>query len=163
MQYTLTREGFWRSRWAARGADGGDLFVMRSVGSFSVNYELTDLAGTELGRIRDVGGWWRRVYEITIQGQVAAQVRSDGHWIGWRFVVEMPGREPIAVEKPWMSGDFAFRRGGAEVAMVTRAGGLLNRAYDVWLRDDEPQLALLACVVSMRDYIDRNEVVSASS
>ena len=117
---------------------------------FSFGRQLTfrDAGGGELAFIRQKLLSWGPTYEIYRDGRLFAEVRKElFSFFRHVFTIDVPGPDDLTAEGDFFELDYAFSRGGATVAVVSRGWFSVPDAYGVEIADGEDDVLILAAAV----------------
>jgi len=130
-------------------ADGRDAFFVDGK-VFSLGHQLSfqDMQKRELAYIKQKLLAWGATYEIYRNGQVAAVVTKELFtFFNCRFSVDVPGPDDLQAEGDFVDHEYAFTRGGRQVASVSKQWFAWTDTYGVDIDDKEDAVLLLASTV----------------
>jgi uncharacterized protein YxjI len=129
-------------------ADRDVYFVDGKAFSFGDQLSFQDLAGNELAFIRQRLFAWGKTYEIIRDGDVAAVVQKElFSFFHHRFTVDVPGPDDLEAEGDFMDHEYEFRRGGRNVATVSKKWFSWTDTYGVDIAPGEDPVLILASAV----------------
>ena len=109
---------------------------------------LLDMRGRELARISQRLLSFKPCYEISVGGQVFAEVRKEWSWFKQTFTLDVPGPNDYTVTGSFWQHAFTFERGGRVVATVSKAAWGWTDSYGVEVVEGEDDVAILCtCIV----------------
>ena len=154
MRYVMKQKLLaWGDDFTIRDEQGRDRFyVDGKVLSFGDKLSFQDMAGNELAFISQKLLIWGPTYEIGSGGRLAAVVKKH-LWtpLRYRFSVDVnadgPGPEDLEIEGDFWAHEYAFTRGGRQVAQVSRRWFTWADTYGVSVADGEDDVLILACAV----------------
>ena len=118
--------------------------------AFSLGNQLSfkDLRGNELAYIKQKLLSWGPTYEIHRNGAVAAVVKKKLFTlIHHRFTVDVPGPDDLEAEGDFFDHEYTFRRGGRNVATVSKRWFSWTDTYGVDVVEGEDDILILASAV----------------
>ena len=119
---------------------------------------LEDASGAEVASVHRHVVALRPTYEIRIGGEKAAEVRRKLFTpFRERFVVDIPGPDDLEITGDLLDHEFSVRRGGAEVASVSKKWFRIRDTYAVRVVDGEDHLLVLATVLALELAMSRAE------
>jgi len=139
----------------------GDMFTIRDendrdavhvrgkVFSFGDKLTLSDAAGGgEVARIEQRLLNWGPTYEIHRDGQLAAVVKKHLFTLfKTRFTVDVPGPDDLEAAGNFLQHEYAFTRGGREVAAVSKRWFSWTDTYGIDVSPGEDDVLILAATV----------------
>jgi uncharacterized protein YxjI len=111
---------------------------------------LRDMSGREVAQVHRRLVALRPTYEVTIEGQPAAQVRK--HFFTPfhdRFTIDVPGPDDLEMAGNLLDHEFTVTRAGETVATVSRRWFTMRDTYAVDIAPDQPDLLILASVLAL--------------
>jgi uncharacterized protein YxjI len=150
MRYVMRQKMFsFGDDYVVRTADGDDAFIIDGkVFALSDQLSFQDLAGNELAYIRRRILSWGPTFEITRGGETLAIVRKRLFTLlRCRFSVDVPGPDDYEAAGSFTDHEYAFERGGATVATVSKRWFSFTDTYGVDIADGEDDVLLLASTV----------------
>lgn len=133
-----------------RDADGRELYLVdgRAFTLLREKLVIKDMAGNELGFIREKLISLRKSYEIHRGGQHIATVRKDlFNFFRCHFTVDVPGPDDYDAQGNFLDHDYTFRRHGEVVAHVSKKWFTLRDTYGVDIVDGEDDVLILASAI----------------
>lgn len=129
--------------------DGRDAFVVDGkLWSIGDKLSLQDLAGNELAVIRQRLITLSPTYEIYRGDQLYATVKKALFTLfRASFAIDVPGPDDLEAQGDFLDHEYSFRRGGREVAHVSKRWLSFADTYGVEIADGEDDLLILACAV----------------
>jgi uncharacterized protein YxjI len=123
-------------------------FVDGKVFSIGNQLRFRDMSGNELAFIRQKLFSWGPTYEITRDGQVAAVVEKKLFTMfACRFTVDVPGPDDIEARGDFLDQEYAFTRGGRQIAQISKQWFSISDTYGVEIAPGEDDILLLASTV----------------
>lgn len=145
------REKFWSfgDSFHITDADGKDLFQVKGRAfSWGDKLSFQDMNGRELAFISQKMLSFRPRYEIQIDGRVFAEVVKEFSWFDKKFVLDVPGPNDYTIDGSFWAHEFAFVRGGRNVANISKKHFAWTDSYGVDIVDGEDDISILcACIV----------------
>ncbi|MCS1408504.1 MAG: hypothetical protein M2R45_01680 [Verrucomicrobia subdivision 3 bacterium] len=117
---------------------------------FSLGKKLTlqDMAGRDLVLIRQRLLSFGPTYEITEGGRMMAIVKKSLFtFFNCRFTVDMPGPDDLEASGSFLEYEYAFIRGGHEVAVVSKKWFSWGDTYGVRIADGQDDVLILASTI----------------
>jgi uncharacterized protein YxjI len=117
---------------------------------FSIGDKLAvrDREGREVAEIRQKLLAWGPTYEVWREGNLAGVVRKELFtFFKCRFEVDVPGPADLEAVGDFMDMEYSFRRGGEEVARVSKRFFSIGDTYGVDVADGEDEVLVLAAAV----------------
>ncbi|MDQ3855459.1 MAG: LURP-one-related family protein [Chloroflexota bacterium] len=111
---------------------------------------LKDHEGREVAQVHRKLVSLRPTYEISIGGQEAAEVRR--HFFAPfrdRFTIDIPGPDDLEMQGNLFDHEFTIRRGGREVATVSKRWFSMRDTYAVEVAPGENDVLILASVLAL--------------
>jgi uncharacterized protein YxjI len=107
-----------------------------------------DLQGNELVFIRQKLLSFGPTYELYRNGSLAAVVKKK-HFTLFRckFSIDVPGPDDLEASGDFLDREYAFKRGGREVATVSKRWFSFTDTYGVEIADGEDAVLILASTV----------------
>lgn len=129
--------------------------------TFSIGDKLsmTDLDGNEVAFIRQRILSWGPTYEIYRDGELAATVKKQLFtFFRCAFDVDVPGPDDLEAQGAFLDHDYAFTRGGEEVAQVSKRWVSFTDNYGIDIAEGEDDVLILAStiVIDMCCHGDKN-------
>ncbi|MCL5997642.1 MAG: LURP-one-related family protein [Chloroflexi bacterium] len=110
--------------------------------------QFQDMQGNELAVIKRKLLTLRPVYEIWRDGQQVAVVRrSFIRIIRDKFEVDVPGPDDLEIHGDFLQHEYSFRRGGEDIAHVSKRWIALTDTYGVDIREGEDEVLILASAI----------------
>lgn len=162
MRYVMKQHwlGF-ADRFTVRDADGQDAFYVRGkVLSFGDKLTLTDAAGNDVAVIDQKLLRFGPTYEIHRGGELAAVVKKKLFTLfKTRFTVDVPGPDDLEAVGNFLDHEYAFNRGGREVARVSKRWFSWNDTYgiDVGEGEDDALIVAAAVVIDLVAHDDKGD------
>lgn len=131
--------------------DGRTVFhVDGKVLSMRDRLEVQDASGREVASVHRRLVSLRPTYEITIDGEKAAQVRKALFTpFREKFTIDIPGPDDLQMTGNLLDHEFTVERGGQQVASVSKSWLSLRDTYGVQVVDGENHLLILASVLAL--------------
>jgi uncharacterized protein YxjI len=130
--------------------EGGQKAFFVDGRAFSLGDKLSfqDLEGNELVYIRQKLLAFGPTYELHRNGKLAAVVKKS-HFTLFRgkFSIDVPGPDDLEAQGNFLDREYAFERGGREVAWVSKRWFSLSDTYGVDVADGEDDVLILASTV----------------
>jgi uncharacterized protein YxjI len=139
----------WGDDFTIRDADGRDAYqVDGKVFSFGDKLSFNDLEGNELVRIEQKLLSIGPQYEI-IRGDATVAVVKKHLFtlLRARFTVDVPGPDDLEARGNFLDHEYAFERGGREVARASKKWFSLSDTYALDIDDGEDAVLILASAV----------------
>lgn len=150
MTYRL-RQKFWslKDTFTIQDAHGDDVFrIEGAFFSWGDKLSFQDMRGQELAFIRQKMLSLKARYEIHRDGERFAEVVKEWTLVKDRFTLDVPGPNDYTIRGNIIDHEYAFERGGEEVARVSKALLSFTDSYGVEIADGEDDVAILAtCIV----------------
>jgi uncharacterized protein YxjI len=126
-----------------------DVFLIKGRAfSWGDKLSFQDPDGRELAFISQKLLSWRPRYEIHRDGAMFAEIVKEFSWLKSRFTLDVPGPNDYTIEGSFWEHEYSFRRGGQEVAQVSKRYWSWTDTYGVEIVDGEDAVAILStCVV----------------
>ena len=139
----------WGDDFTIKDADGRDTYyVDGKVFSFGDKLSFKDGSGTELARIDQKLLSIGPQYEIIRGGETVAVVKKQLFTLfRARFTVDVPGPDDLEARGNFLDHEYAFERGGREVARVSKKWFRLADTYAVDIDEGEDDVLILAAAV----------------
>lgn len=145
------KEAFWSwgNDFSITDREGREVYrVDGAAFSWGDSLTLLDMHGRELARIKQRLLSFKPCYEISVGGQVFAEVRKEWSWFKQTFTLDVPGPNDYTVTGSFWQHAFTFERGGRVVATVSKAAWGWTDSYGVDIVDGEDDVAILCtCIV----------------
>jgi uncharacterized protein YxjI len=132
-----------------KSESGDDVFYVDGK-AFSIGDKLSfqDMQGHELAFIREKLLSWGKTYEIYRGGTLAAVVKKHMFTLfRCKFSVDVPGPDDLEASGDFLDHEYAFTRGGREVASVSKRWFSWTDTYGVDIATGEDDVLLLASAV----------------
>ena len=111
---------------------------------------IEDPSGQELASVHRRLIALRETYTITVGEEKAAEVRKKFFTpFGERFVIDVPGPDDLEMRGHLFDHEYSVRRGGQEVAHVSKRWLTLRDTYAVRIEDGEDEVLILAAVLAL--------------
>lgn len=150
MRYVLKQKLFaFGDDFMIQDATGEDRYFVDGK-AFSIGNQLSfkDLRGNELAFIKQKVLSWGPTYEIHRDGAVVAVVKKKLFaLLHHRFTVDVPGPDDLEAEGDFLDHEYAFRRGGRNVATVSKRWFSWTDTYGVDIVEGEDDILILASAV----------------
>lgn len=150
MRYAMRQKLFsWGDDFTIRDDDGRDAFFVDGR-AFSLGDKLSfqDMQGNELAFIRQRLLAWGPTYEISRGGRVAAIVKKELFTLfRCRFTIDVPGPDDLEAAGDFLDHEYAFSRGAAAVAAVSKRWFSWTDTYGVDIDAGEDDVLILAATV----------------
>jgi uncharacterized protein YxjI len=132
-----------------RDRDGRDVYLVDGrAWSLGDKLAFRDMAGNELAFIRQKLLSWGPTYEIHRNGQLQAMVKKSLFTLlRHRFTVDVEGPDDLEAQGDFFDHEYAFRRGGREVAAVSKRWLSLRDTYGIDVAEGEDDVLILASAV----------------
>ena len=139
----------WGDDFTIKNADGEDVFyVDGKVFSFGDKLAFQDKDGNEQLRIEQKLLSWGPQYEIIRGDETIAVVKKHLFTLfKARFTVDVPGPDDLEAKGDFLDHEYAFERGGREVARVSKRWFSLSDTYAVDVDAGEDDVLILASAV----------------
>jgi uncharacterized protein YxjI len=150
MRYVMKQKLFtWGDDFHILDADGRQVFFVDGKAfSFGDQLSFQDLAGHELASIRQKVFTWGPTYEIYRNRALVAVVKKELFtFFSCKFVVDVEGPDDLEASGDFMDLEYAFTRGGASVATVSKQWFSWSDTYGVDIEQGEDDLLILASTV----------------
>ena len=150
MRYVLSQKILsWGDDFTIKDEHGQDAFMVDGKAfSFGDQLSFRDMEGRELAFIKQKLLSWGPTYEVHRSGQLAAVVKRDlFSFLHHRFTVDVPGPDDLEAEGNFLDREYAFRRGGREVARVSKRWFAWSDTYGVEVDHGEDEVLILASAV----------------
>ena len=150
MRYVLSQKILsWGDDFTIKDEHGSDAFLVDGKAfSFGDQLSFRDMEGRELAFIKQKLLSWGPTYEVHRSGQLAAVVKRDLFtFLHHRFTVDVPGPDDLEAEGNFLDREYAFRRGGREVARVSKRWFSWSDTYGVEVDHGEDEVLILASAV----------------
>jgi uncharacterized protein YxjI len=139
----------WGDDFTIKDADGRNAYhVDGKVFSFGDKLSFTDMEGNQLVRIEQKLLSIGPQYEI-IRGNVTVAVVKKHLFtlLRARFTVDVPGPDDLEARGNFLAHEYAFERGGREVARASKAWVSLSDTYAIDIDEREDAILILAAAV----------------
>jgi uncharacterized protein YxjI len=111
---------------------------------------IRDTEGREVAQVQRKLVALRPTYEVTVAGQEAAEVRKHLFSpFGDRFTIDVPGPDDLEMRGDLFDHEFTIRRGGEEVATVSKRWLSFRDTYAVDIAPGQDALVILASVLAL--------------
>ena len=130
--------------------EAGDdvFFVDGKAFSFGDKLSFQDMNGKELAFIRQKLLSWGPTYEIYRDGELAAVVKKELFtFFRCSFTVDVPGPDDYEAQGSFTDMEYAFTRGGGQVAEVSKRWFSFSDTYGVDIAEGEDDVLILASTV----------------
>jgi len=116
---------------------------------------LSDPAGREVGQVHRKLAALRPAYEITIDGQDAAEVRKHLFTAFHdRFTIDVPGPDDMEINGDLLDHEFTIERDGQTVAAISKRWLTVTDSYTVDVAPGGDDVLILASVLALDLAID---------
>ena len=150
MRYTLRQKILsWGDDFQIKDEAGRDVFYVdgRAV-SLGQKLSLRDTEGNELAFIRERLLAWGPTFQVERGGKVVAEVRKHLFTLfACKFTVDVPGPDDLEASGDLIDYEYAFRRGGRNVARVSKRWLALTDTYGVEVAPGGDDVLILASAV----------------
>ena len=139
----------WGDDFTITDADGRDAYYVDGK-VFSVGNKLSfnDMGGSELARIEQKLLSIGPQYEIVRDGTTVAVVKKHLFTLfRARFSIDCPGPDDLEARGNFLDHDYAFERGGREVARASKKWVTLSDTYSIDIDEREDAVLILASAV----------------
>ena len=150
MRYLMKQKLFaWGDDFVIKDENDRDAFFVDGKAlSFGDKLSFQDMAGNELLFIRQRLLAWGPTYEIYRGEELAAVVKKELFtFFHCAFTVDVPGPDDLTAEGDFLDHEYAFIRGGATAATVSKAWFSFTDTYGVEIAPNENDILILACTV----------------
>jgi uncharacterized protein YxjI len=139
----------WGDDFTIKDADGQDVYyVDGKVFSFGEKLSFKDMQGNEVALIDQKLLGIGPQYEIVRGGETVAVVKKRLFTLfRARFTVDVPGPDDLEASGNFLDHDYAFERGGREVARVSKKWFSLSDTYAIDIDEGEDDVLILASAV----------------
>ena len=139
----------WGDDFTIKDGSGNDVFVVDGqVFSFGDKLSFKDRTGEEVAFIDQKLLSFGPQYEIRRGGETIAVVRKHLFTLfRARFTVDVPGPNDLEARGNFLDHEYAFERGGREVARVSKKWFSLADTYAVDIDEGEDDVLILASAV----------------
>jgi uncharacterized protein YxjI len=139
----------WGDDFTIKDADGRDAYhVDGKVFSFGDKLAFNDMDGNELARIEQKLLSLGPQYHIVRGGATVAVVKKHLFTLlRARFSVDVPGPDDLEATGNFLAHEYAFERGGREVARASKKWVSLSDTYAIDIVDGEDPVLILASAV----------------
>jgi uncharacterized protein YxjI len=111
---------------------------------------LRDPAGREAGQVHRKLAALRPVYDITIDGKDAAEVRKHLFTpFGERFTIDVYGAGAMEINGDLLNHEFTIERDGQTVATISKRWLTMTTSYAVDVAQGEDDLLILASILAL--------------
>lgn len=160
MRYRI-KEKFW--------AFGNDFYIEDEKGdrvffidgkAFSWGDKLSfqDMQGNELAYIAQKLLTFMPKYAIYRNDKLFAEVKKEFTWFRKQFTLDVPGPNDYTIDGSFWEHEYVFKRGGRDVAVVSRRFFSLTDSYGVDIVEGEDDVSILAtCIVIDQVLYDEEE------
>ena len=128
---------------------GNDVYFIDGK-AFTIGEKLSfqDMRGTELAFIKQKLLAWGPTYEVYRSDRLVAVVKKELFSpFHHTFNVDVPGPDDLEAKGNFLDYEYTFRRGGAEVATVSKQWFTLTDTYGVSINSGEDDVLILASAV----------------
>jgi len=150
----------WGDDFTIKDADGRDAYYVNGkVFSFGDKLSFNDMAGNEVARIEQKLLSIGPQYEIIRDGATVAIVKKHLFTLfRARFSVDVPGPDDLEAKGNFLDHDYAFERGGREVARASKKWVSLSDTYSIDIDEGEDGVLILASavVIDLVSHPDKN-------
>lgn len=150
MRYVMKQKLFaWGDDFMIQDNTGNDKYFVDGK-AFSIGNQLAfkDLRGNELAFIKQKVLAWGPTYEIHRGGAVVAVVKKKLFaLLHHRFTVDVPGPDDLEAEGDFLDHEYTFRRGGRDVASVSKRWFNWTDTYGVDIAEGVDDVLILAATV----------------
>jgi uncharacterized protein YxjI len=151
----------WGDDFTIKDADGRDTYkVDGKVFSFGDKLSFKDMRGGELLRIEQKLLSLGPQYEIIRGDQTVAVVKKHLFTLlRARFTVDVPGPDDLEARGNFIDHEYAFERGGREVARASKKWFSLSDTYAIDIDEGEDDVLILASavVIDLVSHPDKND------
>ncbi len=139
----------WGDDFTIKDADGDDVYYVNGkVFSFGNKLSFLDSRGTEMIRIDQKLLSFGPQYEIRRGDETIAVVKKHLFTLfRGRFSVDVPGPDDLEAKGDFLDHEYAFERGGRDVARVSKKWLALADTYTVDIDEGQDDLLILAAAV----------------
>ena len=139
----------WGNEFAITDPDENLRFMVKGAAfSWGDKLSFEDAAGNQIAFIEQRLWSWKPQYEISIGGELFAEVVKEFSWFDRKFTLDVPGPNDYVIEGSFWAHDFEFLRGGRVVAVVNKKAWSWTDSYGVEIVDGENDIAVLCtCIV----------------
>ena len=139
----------WGDDFTIKDADGHDVYYVNGkVFSFGNKLSILDSRGTEMIRIDQKLLSFGPQYEIRRGDETIAVVKKHLFTLfRGRFSVDVPGPDDLEAKGDFLDHEYAFERGGRDVARVSKKWLALADTYTVDIDEGQDDLLILAAAV----------------
>lgn len=150
MRY-LMKQKFWSlgDRFSVLDAKQAEVFSVSGKGlSLSGQLSVQDAARNEVAQIQQKMLSWTATYEVTRGGRPLGTVKRDLFpLLRSRFVVSVPGGEPIVAEGDLLDHEYTFRQGDAQIARVSKAMFSWLDTYGIDVNEGQNDVLIVCAAV----------------
>jgi uncharacterized protein YxjI len=151
----------WGDDFTIRDAEGRDAYcVDGKVFSFGDKLAFKDMEGRELVRIEQKLLSLGPQYEIIRGDETVAVVKKHLFTLlRARFTVDVPGPDDLEARGNFIDHEYAFERGGREVARASKKWFSLSDTYAIDIDEGEDDVLILASavVIDLVSHPDKND------
>ena len=151
----------WGDDFTIKDEDGRERYkIDGKVFSFGDKLSFNDLDGNQLVRIEQQLLSWGPQYEIIRGSETVAVVKKHLFTLlRARFTVDVPGPNDLEAKGNFIDHEYAFERGGREVARASKKWFSLSDTYAVDIDESEDQVLILASavVIDLVSHPDKND------
>jgi uncharacterized protein YxjI len=151
----------WGDDFTIKDADGRDTYkVDGKVFSFGDKLSFNDLNGKQLVRIEQKLLSLGPQYEIIRGDETVAVVKKHLFTLlRARFTVDVPGPDDLEAKGNFIDHEYAFERGGREVARASKKWFSLSDTYAIDIDEGEDEVLILASavVIDLVSHPDKND------
>ena len=160
MRYVLKQKLLsWGDDYYIRDDQGREVYFVDGK-AFSLGGQLSfrDLEGNELAFIRQKLLKLSPTYEIHRGGKLAAVVKKELFaLLHHRFTVDVPGPDDLEAKGDFLDHEYVFRRGGRDVATVSKRWFALGDTYGIDIAEGEDDVLILASAVVVDQACHRDD------
>lgn len=133
-------------------------FVDGKAFSWGDKLSFQDLEGKELAFIAQKLLSFMPKYQISIGGEVFAEVVKEFSWFSKKFTLDVPGPNDYSIEGSFWEHEFKFTRKGRTVATISKNYWGWTDSYGINIVDGEDDVSILcACIVIDQVLHDENK------
>ena len=139
----------WGDNFAITDAGGQPAFFVKGkVFSWGDQLSFQDINGNELAFISQKLLSWKPRFQITVNGNLFAEVIKEWTWFNKKFTLDVPGPNDYTIDGSFWQHEFTFQRSGQVVAKVSKSYWSWTDSYGVDIVDGEDDVSILcACIV----------------
>jgi uncharacterized protein YxjI len=149
MRYQMSRKLIsFADKFTIQDDDGNDAyFVAGEVFTIGDKLSFQDMRGNELAYIVQRVLSFKTRYEIHRDGRLFAEIVKEITFIKDRYTVDIPGPNDYTVQGDFLGHEYAFLRGGREVAHASKAYFSLRDRYGIDIDEGEDAVTILATAI----------------